>query len=68
MYASRQLRSYEKNYPTHGGSYFCIKDVETLPLWNSLQDFHGSQKFEVHLHSERNQYEAKKVVIVDGGL
>ena len=67
-YASRQLRSYKKNYPTHGGSYFCIKDVKALPLWNSLQNFYGSQKFEVHLHSKGNQYEAKKVVRVTSGL
>nr|GFC83181.1 putative reverse transcriptase domain-containing protein [Tanacetum cinerariifolium] len=36
-YASRQLKPYEVNYPTHdlelAAVFFCTQDLETLPLW-----------------------------------
>ena len=47
-YASRKLKSHEKNYPTHdlelAAVVFVLKKVETLFIWSNFQDFHRSQE------------------------
>ena len=43
-YASRQLKDYEKNYPTHdlelAAVVFRIKGMATLPLWREDSNLH----------------------------
>ena len=48
-YASRQLKEYERNYPTHdlklaeiSSSSVCIKDVATLSIWSKSASIHRS--------------------------
>ena len=44
VYASRQLKSYEKNYPTHdlelAAIMFALKNMETLSLWRKMFHLH----------------------------
>ena len=48
VYASRQLKPHEKNYPTHdlelAAIVFALKNLETLPLWRKVFHLHRSQK------------------------
>ena len=48
-YTSRQLKSHEKNYPTHdlefGRHCVRIENMETLSLWRKMFHLHRSQKF-----------------------
>ena len=60
-YASRQLKPYDKNYPTYDLELavvvFAIKNLETLLIWSTMQDLCWLSKFEVYLHSEGAQLE-----------
>ena len=55
-YASRQLKTYEENYPTHDLELAavrssCIEDLETLPVWCHMPDLHRSSEFEVYFYA-----------------
>jgi hypothetical protein len=58
-YASRQLRKREKNYPTHDLELAVV--VHALKIWRQVQNLHGSQKLEIHIHSERTQPKTEKM-------
>ena len=55
-YASRQLRKHEQNYPTHdlelAAVVHALKILEALFVGTQVSDLHGSQEYEVHIHSE----------------
>ncbi|XP_071697435.1 uncharacterized protein [Rutidosis leptorrhynchoides] len=62
-YASRQLKTHEKNYPVHdlemAAVVFCFKAMETLIIRYALRYLYRSQEFTVYLFSERVEYAAK---------
>ena len=68
-YASRQLRVYEKNYPSHdlelAAVIFALKIWRHYLLGEQVKVFMES---EVYLHSEGIEYEAPPLALVDGGL
>ncbi|XP_071728446.1 uncharacterized protein [Rutidosis leptorrhynchoides] len=64
-YASRQLKTHEKNYPVHdlemAEVVFCFEAMETLFIRYALRYLYRSQEFIVYLFSERVEYEAEMV-------
>ena len=72
-YASRQLKEYEKNYPTHDLELAAV--VFALKIWRHYLYgektqifFYRPQKFEILLHPKRVKHEAEKVVRIGEGL
>jgi hypothetical protein len=39
----------------------CFEDLETLYDWKEVQNLHGSQKLEIHIHSEKTQSKTEKM-------
>ena len=63
-YASRQLKSYKKNYPTHSLELPAV--VFALKIWRHY--LHGVREPEVYFYSERIEYKAKKIIRTPEGL
>ena len=65
-YASRQLKNYEKNYPTHDIELAVV--VFTLKIWRHYLNgerceiFTDHKKFKVFLYPRGVNYEAMKMV------
>ena len=70
VYASRQLKKHETNYPTHDLELAAV--VFALKIWRLVQgnmsDIHGPQELKVSPHPKRVEFEAKKMVRVNKGL
>ena len=53
VYAFRQLKKHETNYPTQDLELAVVVfalNLETLPIWRNMSDIYGSQEFEVSPH------------------
>ena len=68
VYASRQLKPHEKNYPTHDLELAAV--IFALKIWRHylLGDqvlIYTSQEFKVYLHLEGAEHEAKELARID---
>jgi hypothetical protein len=65
-YASRQLKRYELNYPTHDLELavvvFCIKNLETLSLRGEVQNLYRSQESQIFIHVEGVELKTETMV------
>ena len=71
VYASRQLKTHEQNYPTHDLELVAV--IFALKIWRHYLygescDIFTDHKFKVYFHSEGSEFEAKKEVVVDQRL
>jgi hypothetical protein len=71
LYASRQFTKHEQNYHTHDLELVAV--VHTLKIWRHYRitssdidmRFQGPQEPQVHFYSDRFEFEAAQMVIVD---
>ncbi|WVZ63658.1 hypothetical protein U9M48_013272 [Paspalum notatum var. saurae] len=71
VYASRQLRKHEANYPTHDLELAAV--VHALKIWRhyllgNTCHLHRPQEPQIYPHTTRIEYEATTVVRIDKGL
>ena len=64
-YGSRQLKTREKNYPTHdlelAAIAFALKNVAKLSLWRAVRSIFRSQEFKISGYPERVEFTAEKM-------